>query len=423
MGMTIFIIVGVLALAALTATIIINKLIHVCQPNEVLVFSGTKRRVGNRVVGYKLVQGGRGVRMPLLEKVHRMDLTNMVIDLSVQGAYCKGGIPLNVEGVANVKIASDEPTIGNAIERFLGKSRSEIIVIAKETLEGNLRGVLATLTPEEVNEDRVKFAQNLLHEADHDLKRLGIVLDTLKIQHVSDDKGYLDSLGRKQTAELLMRSRIAEAENRALARTRAAENLQEKEMARIEAQMKLAHAEAERRVADAQTKREAMIAEHRGIVQAQIARAHGEVNVQRQRIDQVRLQLEADEVKKAEAQRTAMVDRARGASASIVEEGKAQARALEQLSESWKNAGDDAARIFIAQKMNKLIATMLAGAQAPVQKMTVIDGRLGGGDNLAAKAMVASEQIKETLGIDVPELVKGLGKKRRPSPPPLPARG
>ncbi len=76
-------------------------------------------------------------------------------------------------------------------------TREQIMAVARETLEGNLRGVLSTLTPEEVNQDREKFAGELLHEADHDLARLGLELDTLKIQHVSDDKGYLDSIGRR----------------------------------------------------------------------------------------------------------------------------------------------------------------------------------------------------------------------------------
>ncbi|MCW5836882.1 MAG: flotillin family protein, partial [Labilithrix sp.] len=210
------IVVVVLALAAVSAAAIVQRLIHICQPNEVLVFSGARRREGARELGYRLVQGGRGIRIPLLETVDRLDLTNMIIDVRVEGAYSKGGIPLNVTAVANVKIASTEPVIGNAIERFLGKRRKVVEAVAKETLEGNLRGVLATLTPEEVNHDRVKFAQSLLHEADMDLKRLGLVLDTLKIQNVSDDKGYLNSLGRKQSAELQMRSRVAEAENRAL---------------------------------------------------------------------------------------------------------------------------------------------------------------------------------------------------------------
>ena len=78
----------------------------------------------------------------------------MIIEVSVSNAYARGGIPLTVSGVANVKIASKSPFLDNAIERFTGKSREQIIRIAKETLEGNLRGVLSQLTPEEVNQDK-----------------------------------------------------------------------------------------------------------------------------------------------------------------------------------------------------------------------------------------------------------------------------
>ena len=245
------VIIGALVLAGVILALVVTKLIYICAPNEVLIFSGTTRDVGGRQVGYRLIQGGRGLRIPLLEEVDRLDLTNMIIDIRVQGAYAKGGIPLNVEGVANLKIASTEPILGNAIERFLGKPREEIMRVARETLEGNLRGVLATLTPEEVNQDRIKFAQELLGEADKDLKGLGLELDTLKIQSVSDDRGYLDSLGRKQSADLLMRSRIAEAENRAESGEKQAANMETQEIAAVNAEIAKARAAAEKRIADA----------------------------------------------------------------------------------------------------------------------------------------------------------------------------
>ena len=116
-----------------------------------------------RKIGYRTIKGGRALRVPLFEVVDRMDLTNMPIEVQVQGAYSKGGTPLNVHGIANVKIAGEQPVLDNAIERFLGVPRDKIMAVAKETLEGNLRGVLATLTPEEVNEDKIKFAQSLLN--------------------------------------------------------------------------------------------------------------------------------------------------------------------------------------------------------------------------------------------------------------------
>src|SRR5688572_28552082 len=187
--------VGVLGSLVVIA-FIISRIIYICPPNEVLIFSGGHRKLAasddpQRTVGYRVVHGGWGVRIPLIEVVDWMNLTNMVIELRVQGAYSRGGIPLNVQGVANVKVSSKTAQLANAIERFLSMTREQIMQVARETLEGNLRGVLSTLTPEEVNQDREKFASALVHEADHDLARLGLELTTLMIQHVSDDKGYL----------------------------------------------------------------------------------------------------------------------------------------------------------------------------------------------------------------------------------------
>ena len=102
------------------------------------------------------------------------------VHVEVRGAYSKGGIPLNIHGIANVKLPGEEPLLNNAIERFLGRAVADIRLIAKETLEGNVRGVLAQLTPEEVNEDKTRFAQSLLEEAEHDMNRMGLVLDNLK---------------------------------------------------------------------------------------------------------------------------------------------------------------------------------------------------------------------------------------------------
>src|SRR3954469_8986812 len=154
----------------------------------------------------------------------------MSIEVSVKEAYSRGGIPLNVHGIANVKISGEQPVLDNAIERFVGVDRDRIMAVAKETLEGNLRGVLATLTPEEVNEDKIKFAQSLLSEAEDDLRRIGLELDTLKIQDVSDDVGYLDSIGRRQSAEVQKRALIAEARSKSDAAVQAAHNHRDTEL-------------------------------------------------------------------------------------------------------------------------------------------------------------------------------------------------
>jgi flotillin len=415
---------------------IVQRLIYICPPNEVLIFSGKHRRVSDsddRLVGYRVVQGGRGYKTPLFEIVDRMNLTNMIIELRVNGAYSKGGIPLNVQGVANVKVSSQTSSLANAIERFLGRSREQIMAVARETLEGNLRGVLATLTPEEVNHDRDKFAAELLHEADADLARLGLELDTLKIQHVSDDKGYLDSLGRRQSAELIMRSRVAEAENHALAAQRSAENQQTQEIAQIEAEIATARAEAERRIAEAQTRAFALVAEQRAEVQARVSRANADREVQKARLAQVRFQLVADKVKPAEAKRAEMVNAARGASARIVEEGKASAAAIRHLAQTWQRAGDNARQIFVAQKLSSLVTTLMGTVgDASIDKVTVVDQALTrNGSSFAINAATTNEQLKHTLGVDLAQVIRSLAERgvavppvgAVPAPPPPPRPG
>ena len=407
---------GVLLLALATVAAVAQRLLHICQPNEVLIFSGTRRRVDGRPLRYRLVHGGRGLRIPLLERVDSLDLTNRVITVAVKGAYSKGGIPLNVESVANVKVASEEPILGNAIERFLGKPSDEVMRVAKETLEGNLRGVLATLTPEEVNGDRTRFAQCLLQEADQDLKKLGLALDTLKIQSVSDDRGYLNALGRKQSAELQMRSRIAEAENQALSAERAAHNLEVREVARLDAELSMARANAERRILEAKARWAAGVAEERAAVEALLARARADLAVQRARIEQVRLQLEADLLKPAEARRQEQVAVARGAAARIVEEGRATAASLTALARTWEASGDSARQILLAQKLAPLLEALLGTVgKAPVERLTLLDARLGGGADLASRVTVLGEQLRHVLGVDPRELLRRLSETPAPA--------
>ncbi len=94
------IIVVVLVVAVGLILLTMNRLICICQPSECLIFSGHKRRVGDRVLGYKIVIGGKKLRIPLFERVDKIDLTNMIIEGNATNAYSKGGSPLTLQGVA-----------------------------------------------------------------------------------------------------------------------------------------------------------------------------------------------------------------------------------------------------------------------------------------------------------------------------------
>lgn len=414
--MTWLIVVGVVIFFTIVFIGTIKGLIYICAPNEVLIFSGGRRVDSGRSYGYRLVKGGRGVRVPLMERVDRMDLTNMAIDIQAVNAYSKGGIPLTVQGVANVKVAGHEPLINNAIERFLGKTRQEIMQIAKATLEGSLRGILATMTPEQVNEDKLLFAERLVHEVEQDMTALGLVVDTMKIQNVQDEVKYLDSLGRKRNAEVISKARIAEANAHADSEIQSAENMERQRRAQLVADTNIAKAEMQRRLTETLTRRDALVAEEQAQVIAAVAQARAELDVQKARLEQVRSRLEADVVVPARADAEAAEARAKAQTASISEEGRARADALRRLAETYQMAGPSAREVLLTQKLGGIIEALTDTIpETHVDKVTMIDSRSGGG-NMAGKAISTLEQIKQLFGIDVVEKINAIGMTKSEKP-------
>ncbi len=412
-------VITILVMAALL--LVIKNVLYVCQPNEVLIFAGRSRKVSDKILGYRIIRGGRALRIPLFETVDRMDLTNMIIELQVRGAYCKGGIPLDIQGIANIKVPGEEPLLNNTLERFLDKSREEIMKTARETLEGNLRGVLATLTPEQVNTDKQLFASKLTEEAEHDFSRLGLVLDTLNIQNISDEVGYLDAIGRQRSAQIRRAALVAEATAQAQAAEKKWANTREAELASLEAQIQIVAKETERRVADSQTRREALIAQQEAQVQALIARASAEVKMQEARIEQVRRQLQADVIQPAEAERRRAEEAAKGSAAQIIEQGQATANALTELAAAYQGSGAAGRDVLLMQKLVPLMRTISGTTgELKVNRMTVLPAGIGqAGDDapFAAKLINYAEQIKAATGVDVPKIVRDkFGDGKRPPP-------
>ena len=208
-----------------------------------------------------------------------------------------------------MKIASDpEIVFNNAVERLLGRTSTRSRQLARETLTGNLRGVLAKLTPEEVNEDRLGFAKHLSDEADHDLKKLGLQLDVLKIQHVADRVGYLDFDRREADRGSAARRPDREGCGQAETRQKQAEarKVAEVAMADNEAEIKQRQAAARQlaEVADAEAASQIQQRQAAARQLAQIADAQADAEIKQQQATARRLSdvaaAEAD-VKIAEA--------------------------------------------------------------------------------------------------------------------------
>jgi flotillin len=406
-------VLGAVIISALVFYILVKRLLYVATPNEVLIFCGSTRMAGDKRVGYRFVRGGRSLRVPFFERVERIDLSMFTVMVNVEQAFTKGGIPLDVQGVANVKLPGEEPLLANAVERFLGRSRDEIYHIAKETLEGNLRGVLAGLTPEEVNQDKQRFAEQLLEEAEHDMTRMGLVLDTLKIQNVSDKVKYLSSAGRIRGADLNQRQAGAEALARTDSRVQQVQNWCGAEVAKLAADLEIARQETKKRVANATSRRAATIAESRGQVLAQIAGVRADIERQNARAPQVRLQLDADVVEPAQAALRAAEEAARGDAAKIIERGRADAESLAQLLVAYTEGGAAARDVLVLQKLLPLLGQITgSGRPLEVARMTVLPlGAAGSVSDLARHAVGANEQLKAVTGVDLAQLARSVAAR------------
>ncbi len=386
--------------------------LKICAPKEMLVFSGRTRRLSDgSTIGYRIIKGGRSFQLPIIETVKSMSLETMPIEIELHGALAKGIIPLNVAGMANIKIAgTQEQGSSNAIERFLGKKREEIARIAKETLEGSLRGVLATLTPEEANTDRLTFAQEVMNQASEDFRTLGLVLDTFKIQSVSDSQRYLEAIGRKKNAEVQRDARIAEAESEAEARKVTAVARNEASVAEAEAEMITVKAQNRLRVTNAELEVTSNQAEAAAKVAGDIAKAEHENTLEEVRIDLNKKKYQADVVVPAAAAKEASELSAQGEAAKILEDGKATADAVKLMREQWDQGNTK--ELFLIQLFPEIVdkVSRVVAENLHIEKLTVVDSGNGNGVPQLVKGLTGSvisiiEEIKTATGLDIPDLL------------------
>jgi flotillin len=421
LGTAVLLLVGSVAAVVAVALFvaILRQFLYICRPNEILIFSGRKHQLPDgSSVGYKVVRRGWAVRTPLLQTVSRMDMRLFMVEVSVTNAYSKTGIPLDVKAIANVKISSNPGNVRNAVERFLVLNTGQIAVVARQTLEGVLREVLAQLTPEEVNQDRLKFAETLKTHAQDDFDKLGLELDVLKVQHVSDEQEYLQNLGRARIALMIRDAQNAEnqanqkiAEEQAGARQRA-------ESAQKKAETSVLQKKNQLRAELAKMEAQAKSIENEAVIAAETARANAEQELQRLRSELEKTRLQCDVVLPAEAARQAAQARARGEAAPLVENGKAAAAALQAVAAEWKAAGQSGREVYLMQQLRTFVqAAVDRVTQTQVGELQIVDG----GDGAAYAAFVANfpaavarvmAETARALGVDLRTLLGSREKGR-----------
>lgn len=214
----------------------VNKNYIKIPPNMAAVIFGRKHfatikdETGNVIKvekGYRVVNGGGVFKIPILEQIEFMNLSNRMLNVKVENAPNKDGVMTTVEGVANVKFASEMNLLQVAVERFLGRDDQEIDKIILQNLEGHLRAVVGKMTMEALIGDKTELNKAVLEEANDDFNKMGINIDFLNIQDIRDNDNYIKNLGRKRAAEIKRDADIgtAEAEKDAIIKTTTAERI------------------------------------------------------------------------------------------------------------------------------------------------------------------------------------------------------
>jgi flotillin len=415
-------------------------------PNQVLVISGRKHRMTDpdgtvREIGFRIVKGGGVFVWPVFEKVDILSLELLTIDVQQeQDVYTSKGVPVRVDGVAQIKVKGDDISIGTAAEQFLSKTTDEIKGVAMQTLEGHLRAILGTMTVEDIYQNRDAFASKVQEVAAGDMANMGLGIVSFTIKDIRDSQGYLEALGKPRIAQVKRDAQIAQAEADRDAKIRTAAADQAGQEAKFAADTKIAESQrdfqtnvAQYQAAVSQQKAQADLAYDlqrfktgqlvkAEEVQVQIIEKQKQIELQQQEILRRQRELEATVQKPADAERyrvetlanatkfqleteatgaasaakakgfanadvakatgiaEAEANKARGlAEAAVIEaQGKATASAMQAKAESFKQY-NEAAVIEMIVRVLPEVAGRISEPLSKTEKMVIINSGSGPG--------------------------------------------
>jgi flotillin len=359
-----------------------------CSPNQAMIISGMGAGQDGR--SFKIVVGGGCVMWPMIQQKNVLSLEVMTIEVHANAPMItKNGVPIFVEGVAQVKVKGDDVSIATAAEQFLGKSDEEVSTIAHESLVGHLRAILGTMTVEELIQSFDSFAQRVQEVSLADLAKMGLTVVSFTIKEIKDNVGYLEALGRQQTAEAKRNADIGVAHAAKETAIQQAQASRDSQIAQAQAAEEGAKAKlaADTRVAEAsknfqvsQAQYAAEVANKKAvsdmaydIVKAQtqqklveetqkikIVEAQKDVEIQQVEVQKRSVQLEQEVTKPAEAEQTRirLMAEAEQAKRRMLAEADAQAAKLQAQGQA------DATRLKAMADADATKAIGLAEAEA-----------------------------------------------------------
>ena len=457
------------AVIAIIALIVLAVIIFMCNyikvpPNVALIVSGRKHKYkvktedGQTVLkkfGYRIVRGGATFVIPFFERVDKLNLGIMQVDIKTgQPVPSQEYIGVMVDGVANIKIGSDDVSVATAAEQFLGWKQQEIAAVAMQVLEGNMREIIGGMTISDLVQNRDKFATATQRAATSDMRNMGLEIVNITIQNFSDNDGVLDTLAVKNITEkkrdadiaraeaerdTLIRQSIADQEGnkaRAEADAAIAEQTKELELRRAQFRAEQDRAKAEADLAYQVQQENARKALETERAEAELIKLQKETELQAQQVQIQREKLSIEVRERAEAERDAQIAAAEAERAviqaraeaelfkaqkeaearyvlaqkeaeAIRMKGEAEAEAMLKKAEAMKQYGQAAMMQMVIDKL----PDMAKAVSEPLSKTDKIilfgeGGATSMAKDTAGTMLQTFEAVKDAVGLDIPKMLK-----------------
>ena len=425
-----------------------------CPSNKIIVVYG---KTGSDTTA-KCVHGGGVFVIPLIQDYGVLSLEPLATDIDLRGALSKGNIRVAVPSTFTFGISTRPDIMINAAERLLGLSKQDIIAQASDIILGQLRLAIATLTIEEINQDREKFLEQININVNTELNKIGLEIINVNIKDITDESGYIDAIGKKMAAEAINKAKVEVAQQEKLGAVGEAEANKTKEVQVAEqvAQTEIGktNAQKEQRIKTASLEAEAVEGENiakaniadynatlavkqaEALKLGEVAKANAERDVlmaqkeqeearlkkeelARQEVEKLKIQVEADA--EAERQRRIALGEADAIKAKYFAEAEgikavleAKARGYEELVKISNNKPEIATSFLMIEKIEDIVAKQVEAIKnIKFDKITVWDGGAGSKDGSTTanfmrdliKALPAMHDLAGQAGIELPQIL------------------
>ena len=421
-----------------------------CPSDKILVIFGRVEKGRSS----KTMHGGGAFIWPLIQDYAYLSLTPITINIPLENALSLQNIRIHVPSTFTVGVSTASEVTSNAAERILHLQQPAIEEMAKEIIFGQLRLTVASLTIEQINQDRESFLEAIRHNVEPELNKIGLHLINVNITDITDESDYIESIGKKAAAEAVNQAKVDVADQTKHGAIGEAQAMQEQEIKVAEAKaeseigQKTAEANQRKRVqeqeADAvqgENIANANIADYNAelevkraaaLKQAEVARYKAQVSIQQAFYESEQERLRAEEIVRqeieknkieiaAEAEAERVRREAKGVADGILFNYEAEANGMRKLLtakadgyrklvESVDGDSQAAATLLMIEKLEELVSRQVeAISNLKIDKITVWDSG-GNGDGSSTSNFISNlfkslpplQDISEMAGFELP---------------------